>query len=340
MLYNFIIDKEVRLLSFKTTDALMRHLRKNGITISGSKQKKQLINTGYFHGYKGYRFFKTANRPIPFSNYNEVYATIKYDSDIKSLFYGKIMYIETAVKNISLERIMIDSNSENIQQMHDKVVAGYNSFPTGTDINVRKKAQQNKLILEKNIQASLSRAYDKNNPQIVHFYNNMGYNGVPLWALFEILTLGDFAYLLSCLNIKTRANITTDLGMNVTSVDTNRELIYKYLYTLKDLRNAIAHNSVVFDARFKKIDPSPAMRQCLIQEFGLPYINFKTIGDYLILICYYLRLLNVSKTEIKALIRDFEKITETYLNSVDSSVSNIVIHPDLKSRIAILKSSI
>lgn len=43
--------------NYKSTDALMRHLRNNGIAISGSSQKQQLINTGYFHGYKGYRFF-------------------------------------------------------------------------------------------------------------------------------------------------------------------------------------------------------------------------------------------------------------------------------------------
>lgn len=317
----------------------MRHLRANGVSISGSVQKKQLINTGYFHGYKGYRFFKKSNNPIPFTDYSDVYATIKYDSDIKSLFYSKLMFIETAVKNISLERIMIDSNSENIQNMYNKVVAGYNSFPTGTDINTKKKAQNNKLRLERNIQTHLTNAYDHNNPQIVHFYN-MGYNGVPLWALFEILTLGDFAYLLSCLNITTRMHITSDLGMRVASVDTNRELIYNYLYTLKDLRNAIAHNAVVFDARFRRIDPSSAMRECLKQEFGLPYINFKTIGDYLILICYYLKLLKVSKTEIKALIRDFEKITEIYIQSVNPSVANMVVHPDLKSRLVILKNSI
>ena len=47
-------------MSYKTTDGLMRHLRDNGISISGSKEKRQLINTGYFHGYKGYRFFKNA----------------------------------------------------------------------------------------------------------------------------------------------------------------------------------------------------------------------------------------------------------------------------------------
>lgn len=41
---------------YKSPDALMWHLRDNGISISGSSQKQQLINTGYFHGYKGYRF--------------------------------------------------------------------------------------------------------------------------------------------------------------------------------------------------------------------------------------------------------------------------------------------
>lgn len=54
-------------MGYKTTDGLMRHLRDNGIAISGSAQKRLLINTGYFHGYKGYRFFKTASRKIPFT---------------------------------------------------------------------------------------------------------------------------------------------------------------------------------------------------------------------------------------------------------------------------------
>lgn len=43
-------------MSYKTVDSLMRHLRDSGVMISGSAQKRQLINTGYFHGYKGYRF--------------------------------------------------------------------------------------------------------------------------------------------------------------------------------------------------------------------------------------------------------------------------------------------
>ena len=82
------------------------------------------------------------------------------------------------------------------------------------------------------------------------------------------------------------------------------------------IQNAIAHNDVVYDTRFKKMDPSRPMKQCLILEMGMPYINFKTIGDYIILICYYLKLLKVSKTEIKSSIREFEKITREYESSV------------------------
>ena len=327
-------------MSYKNIDGLMRHLRDNGISISGSKQKRQLMNTGYFHGYKGYRFFQTASKKIPYTNYDDVYATIKYDSQLKALFYEKIMYIETAVKNISLECILNEAKSENIQDMYNRVVCGYHNCPSGSDEKTKKKAQENKLKLENDIQAYLFRAYKDNNPKITHFYNNMSYSGVPLWALFEIITFGDFGKLLSCLTWKTRDALTQKLGLNVGAIDTNRELIYKYIYTLKDLRNAIAHNSVVFDTRFKKSDPSKAMTLCLEQYFKLPYVNFKTLGDYLFLICYYLKLLKVSKTEIKAFIRNFENITQEYQNTVSPYVYNMVVHPDLKNRINLVKNKI
>lgn len=183
-------------MGYKTTDALMRHLRAGGIDISGGKQKRQLINTGYFHGYKGYRFFGNTKRRLPYTSYDEVYATIQYDSDLKALLYGKMMFIETAVKNIALESILVNANSESIQDMYDKVVSGYNNAPTNATIEQRRKMQQNKLNLQNTIQSSLARAYSRNNPQITHFYNNIGYSEVPIWALFEIMTMGDFVDLL------------------------------------------------------------------------------------------------------------------------------------------------
>ena len=50
--------------------------------------------------------------------------------------------------------------------------------------------------------------------------------------------------------------------------------------------------------------------------------------------------LKVSKIEIKAFIREFEKITDNYRQAVNHNVVDIVIHPDWKSRMEILKKYI
>lgn len=106
------------------------------------------------------------------------------------------------------------------------------------------------------------------------------------------------------------------------------------------IQNAIAHNDVVYDTRFKKMDPSRPMKQCLILEMGDAVHKFQDYRwlhyPYLLL----LKLLKVSKTEIKSFIREFEKITREYESSVNPNVSAISIHPDLFSRLNILKNSI
>lgn len=39
---------------YGTKDELVQHLKKTGITVPDDRQ---LLHTGYYHGYKGYRFF-------------------------------------------------------------------------------------------------------------------------------------------------------------------------------------------------------------------------------------------------------------------------------------------
>lgn len=320
----------------KSLDGLMKHLRNNGIEISGGCQKRQLMNTGYYHGYKGYRFFRTAYYRLPFSSYAEIYATIQYDTEIKSILYSRMMFIETALKNITLITIMDNIKSDNIYDVYEKAVNSYNNSPDSLSPESKRKLQINKLNLQTMIHNAISRAYRKNNPKISHFYNNEKYKYVPLWAIFEILTMGDFGYLLSCLTYEIRDKISRVIGINL-SCDTKRELIYKYVYALKDLRNAIAHNDVVYDVRFKNIDPTPSMKRCLILETSLPYFNFNTVGDYVALMSYFLKLLKVTKTEIKSFIKEFQKSTEKYKDSVNSKVIDIVIHPELNARMEQLK---
>ena len=91
----------------KTTSALMRYLRnQKGISISGSSQKRKLMNIGYYHGYKGYRYIRKPNNKIPFTDFNELLAIYEFDAKLKFLLYPFVMQIETALKNYVLEKSM------------------------------------------------------------------------------------------------------------------------------------------------------------------------------------------------------------------------------------------
>ncbi len=324
-------------MSYQSMEALMQHLRDNGIAISDA-EKRKLMNSGYFHGYKGYRFFGSAKKRIPFSSYSEISATIEFDTKLKSLLYDKIMYIETAVKNIALECIMQEIGSETIQDLFENAISSYKNAAANSSADERKRLQSNKLSLQQTVHMYLLKEYKNNNPKITHFYNK-GYNDVPLWALFEVMTMGDIGFLFSCLTPEIRKTISKEIGFNL-SVDTNLTLLYKYLYTLKDLRNAVAHNAVVFDTRFRKIDPTLPMKKCLQFDIKLPYVNFKTIGDYIILVCYFLKLLEVPSAEIVSFVQAFEQIVDEFSKSVDLSISSMVIHPDLTDRMQKLKNFI
>lgn len=289
-------------MGYKKIDDLVEHLNENGIEISGNEQKRNLINTGYYHGYKGYRFFKDASNRLPFSSYDEIYSTIQYDEQLK----------------------------EKLSDMYIKAIAGYKNASEQYTSEQKKRMQKNKLILQERIQSSLSKAYNAGNKKIVHYYHNKNYDEVPLWAIFEIIFMGDFGYLLSCLTLNMRERVSKALGINL-SADTKCELVYKYVYALKDLRNAVAHNDIVFDTRFRKIDPTRPMKQCLKFETGLPYINFKTIGDYIALVCYYLKLLMVPKDEIQKFIQEYENIVQRYEKNVGRRIRDVVIHPIRKA---------
>lgn len=332
--------------SYQTIDGLMEHMRESGIDIDGEEDAQHLLTTGYYHGYKGYRFFGVSSRRIPFSSYEELKATIEYDDEIKDLLIGKIRYIERSVRNITLACILEYTGSNSISSMLEKAVRSYHSKPDpGTAKNARESErikrgfQKEKLNLERIINQRIERAYGANppNPIIAHYFQNHNDESVPLWAAFEVLCMGDLGKLLSCLETDLREKISRKIGLNL-SVDTNRGLVYKFIYLLKDLRNAIAHDLVVFDARFRTFKPDNAMKACLTLEFGLRDMNFDTIGDYVILICYYLKILGYNKQKIVAFINDFEMITRNYAESVSPSVSETVIHQYLYQRLFKVKS--
>ena len=224
----------------KSINSLMKYMRENkNINISGSLQKRNLRHMGYFHGYKGYRFCTKPNNLLPYKNFDEIQAVYDFDIKLKALLYPQIMSIETILKNYVLEIIINESNSNRFTDIFSNILNNYKSYTVGS--KNYKSAIIKRLNLRNKIYSNLSRDYDKS-LIVNHYYDKDKL--VPIWAIFELLSLGEFGNLFSCINIKVRKEISKNIGIK-SYADTDGNLTGHIIFAIKDLRNAVAHNNTV-----------------------------------------------------------------------------------------------
>ncbi len=160
---------------------------------------------------------------------------------------------------------------------------------------------------------------------------------LPIWATFELLSFGEFGHFVSCLNQNCRTYISKKLGIRY-SDDSNAMMPQRLSYATKDLRNAIAHNDVVFDTRFRTGNIDKQVGNAISNAAGVKGLTFETITDYLVLVIYQLKLLYVSKTEMKRIISGFEDIVEKLRSNVPISIFNQIIHTDNNAKLTKLKN--
>lgn len=332
----------------KSTNSLMKYLRDNkGIDISSS-QKRKLMNMGYYHGYKGYRYINRPSNQIPYSKFEELVAIYDFDAQLKALFYPSVMLIETALKNYVLEVIVDSAASENFIDIYTQLLDNHKMFsttgktyPTTKSRNRAeekfKKELKKRLDLRNRIYKIHSDAYGNGN-KIADHYLSRDMN-LPIWATFELLSLGEFGHFVSCLNFPCRQTISQKLGIQP-SDDTQAFMPQRLIYATKDLRNAIAHNDVVFDTRFRTHAIDGQVSNAISNATGISNLTFETITDYLILIIYQLKLLKVSKTEMKHIISDYIEITEKLRTNIPITIYNQIIHTNNNHKILMLKNYI
>lgn len=333
----------------KTTDALMRHLRdKKGISISGSIQKRKLMNIGYYHGYKGYRYIGKAANRIAYSNFDELVAVYEFDAQLKALFYPSVMQIETAVKNYVLDSVVCAVQSDSFIDIYNNLLDNYKMYTTTgktyKDDKKRSKAEENfkrelkrRLDLRNRIYKVQTDAFNNGNKIAVHYLEKDA--NLPIWAIFELLSLGEFGHFVSCLNKKCRADISRKLRIKP-SDDSHALMPQRLIYATKDLRNAIAHNDVIFDARFRTGNIDRQVCNAISNATGVVNLQFETITDYLVLIVYQLKLLGVSKPEIRKIVSGFEESSEKLRRSIPINVYSKIIHTDKNAKISALKKYI
>lgn len=313
----------------KTTNGLMRHLRdKHGIEINGSKQKKDLLNIGYYHGYKGYRFIGQANHQIPYTNFDEVVGVYEFDTNLKTLLYPRIMFIETAIKNYTLNTL-IGIGPVDFDFVFSHLLNDYKKENTGNS-KYRDKMKK-RLELRNKINQQISYNYSEQKAVISHFFHKN--EPIPLWAIFEVINLGEFGFFLQCLNQNTRIAIAEDLNMHTTNHDQNGRIVEDIIFLIKELRNAVAHNSVVFDCRFKKMNSPSRLKEYLQSETGINNITFDTIVDYFIIVIFLLKKLGVTKTELKQIVRKFYAESEKLRSSVPIPVHTSIMGSDFRNKV-------
>ena len=331
----------------KTTNALLKYLRDSkGISVEGSGQKRKLMNIGYYHGYKGYRYIRKASNTIPYTDFNQLIAIYDFDTQLKTMFYPFVMQIETALKNYVLESVVSIANTESFVDIYGSVLDNYKAFSTTgksyPSQNARQKAEdkykneiKRRLDLRNRIYKVQTDAFSKGNKIAVH-YLRQDIN-LPIWAIFELLSLGEFGYFVSCLNLACRQDVSKRLGIEQND-DTSAMMPQRLIYATKDLRNAIAHNDVIFDTRFCTGQIDKQVKNVLTNATGVPNITFTTITDYLVLISYQLKLLHIPKTEMKHHIITYTECTEKLRKAIPINIFNQIIHTDNNLKVNALKN--
>lgn len=312
----------------KTLNSLMKHLRESGVAISGSNQKRKLKNIGYYHGYKGYRFAGKASNRLPLTDFAQVTALYDFDMQLKALFYPRMMSIETALKNYTLEAVLRDAGSEYLEDVWRKSLTGYKSA-TGRKY---RKAWERRQRLRGEIDGVICRNHE-NRDVIGHFRD--ADKDIPIWAIFEVMTLGNFGTFYQCLDERVKNTITQDLGMpdNLESGLRLGEIIF----ALKDLRNAIAHNGVIIDVRFQTGSINNGVTQLIKQETAVGKVDFRDITDYVILFVYLMRTMGSTKTECRQFISGYKAILERYRADLPIEVYSMIIKTDAKNKLTAIR---
>ncbi len=315
-------------MKIKTVNALMKYLREQkGIAIAGSNQKQKLRCIGYYHGYKGYRFFNTPHNSLDYTDFNQLLSVYTFDMQLKALLYTPLMQIETALKNYALEEILNTCNSSLFTDVFSSVFNHHHDFPKSS--RDYKEALQKELALRNKVYSDLSRDY---NAKLViqHFIEKD--QPVPIWAIFETISLGEFGRMLACMNHHIAKEISIAVGIN-SAFNGDGRLLEKIVFLLKDLRNAVAHNDPIFDVRFKAAKPNGNIARLLSQETKISNITFATIVDYVILVVYLMKSLDFTKTETKQLINQFRDYCENLRKSIPIQLYSKIIHTDTRSKL-------
>ncbi|OTP10749.1 hypothetical protein A5844_000883 [Enterococcus sp. 10A9_DIV0425] len=317
----------------KSIDGLMRHIRNNhNLQIKGSKDKQNLLNMGYYHGYKASRYIKERKNMQQFKDFHEVKAVYDFDLEMKTIFYPMLVKIETSLKNRLINFLVKDDQCD-IEYIYRTKLKDYASKAVGS--KDYKKYLAKNLKLREKIDATIAFNYGKGHPVVQHFFHCN--KPLPLWAYFEIATFGEFGNFISCLNKEHRINFADSIYLHHKGFNQNGRIVENIVFCLTGLRNATMHNSVVFDCRFNDANISNQLKGYLEQVTGIGNITFDTLTDFIILLVTLLKKISINKTELNRYVKNYDDIREKLFLSIPFNTYTAIMSTDAKNKLSNLK---
>lgn len=247
------------------------------------------------------------------------------------------MFIETSLKSHAIETC-IELCSSDFLEVYDKLLDKYKKYPINSEKYKRTlKANHNfrniafTCISERYIRECQSQG--EKNKMITH-YQNKG-KQIPLWAILEILTLGQFGILVQTMNDKTSIKLADNLNVFYSNTDENGRLVETLVFFFRDLRNAVAHNSIIFDCRFMESNPPKKIKRFVMEETGIQ-ANFKHFDDFIVLLVVFLLKLEYTQKEMKHMISGYVNNTERLRKKVPIEIYNKILGTQTNKKMSIL----
>lgn len=321
----------------KTINGLMKHIRdKHGISIDGSRQKRELMQMGYYHGYKRYRYVKKKHNRLNLSDFSEIKAIYDFDIKLKGLFYRPVIDFEILVNNYCIDVLSANKDTD-FESAMNNLLTNHNRYTSGS--KNYNNAYKNLLFLKNKIHGKIASAYKNSENPIAHFVNTS--RNIPIWALFETLSLGDTANFIKALDVGLRTKMMKNIGIYDPIHDPSGDRITNHIYIIKDIRNSIAHDIPVFDCGFITAKIDQKISSNLENETGVKNLKFSFIIDYMVLLIYYFKNLKTAKSVLRKYINDLENmIKELEVNIYDKSSFFKIVGSDVYNKINLVKTYI
>ena len=135
-----------------------------------------------------------------------------------------------------------------------------------------------------------------------------------------------------------RENILRQLNMLDISIDTNRMLLSSMLYTLKALRNSVAHNNIIFDTRFKDRKINTVLKKWTEKETNIPNITLYSLIDYIIIVCCVLKRIDFSKIRATNLLEKYKEENQRLADRVPTNISQTILQQNVADKILKLET--